>query len=274
MQTRNNGRFSIDPINDTNLIARCYAILSVHPSPRNALMFGPSSGSWAQVIANHPAVERLTIVEINPGYLELIPRYPQVASLLNNPRVSIVIDDGRRWLRQNAGRRFDPIAMNTTFHWRAHTSNLLSVEFLHLGREHLEAGGILYYNTTSSGRVQLTGTTVFPYGLRILNLLAVSDSPILADEDRLREMLLQYRIDGKPVVTSNSPETLERVQEILTLAHPGTASDKEQFYSSEYADTIRQRYAGLPLITVDNMGTEWQDPSGSENAGSQANPAN
>ena len=251
------GRFNVDPIHDTNLIVRCYAILSVHPSPKNVLMIGLASGSWAQVIANHPAVERLTIVEINPGYLGLIPHYPQVASLLKDPKVNIVIDDGRRWLRRNPAPKFDLIVMNTTFHWRAHTSNLLSVEFLQLVGEHLAPGGILFYNTTSSGRVQLTGTTLFPYALRIMNFLAVSNSPIRPDENRLRDTLLHFRIDGKPLVDPNTPEDLQRLQEILKLAHPGTASDTEQFYSSEYADTIRRRYAKLPLITDDNMGTEW-----------------
>ena len=45
-------------------------------------MIGLSSGSWAAVVAAHPSLERLTIVEINPGYLKLIPKYPDVAGLL------------------------------------------------------------------------------------------------------------------------------------------------------------------------------------------------
>ena len=73
-----------------------------------------------------------------------------VSSLLANPKVHIVIDDGRRWLASNPARRFDVIVMNTTFHWRAHTTNLLSEEFLRLARAHLRAGGILHYNTTGS----------------------------------------------------------------------------------------------------------------------------
>jgi hypothetical protein len=237
-------------------------------------MIGLASGSWAQVVANHPAVEHLTIVEINPGYLELIPRYPQVASPLENPKVRIVIDDGRRWLRRDPDQKFDLIVMNTTFHWRAHASNLLSVEFLQLVGEHLQPGGILFYNTTGSGRVQLTGTTLFPYGLRIINFLAVSKSPIRADEDRFRKTLLQYRIDGRPVADFNSPAHRQRLQEILALAHPGTVSDTEQFLSSEYAETIRQRYAKLRLITDDNMGTEWDEPGGPEKEGRDANRGN
>ena len=85
-------------------------------------MIGLSSGSWAQVIANNPNVASLTVVEINPGYLSLIAQEPEVASLLHNPKVTIVTDDGRRWLRANSGRRFDAIVSNTTWYYRANVS--------------------------------------------------------------------------------------------------------------------------------------------------------
>ena len=70
----------------------------MHPLPKHVLMIGLASGSWAQVIANDKDVEDETIVEINPGYLPLIGKQPEVESLLRNPKVHIVIDDGRRWL--------------------------------------------------------------------------------------------------------------------------------------------------------------------------------
>src|SRR5436305_2648865 len=100
-----------------------------HAAPREVLMIGLSTGAWAQVIANHPQVEKLTIVEINPGYLRLIQKYPAVRNLLTNPKVNIVIDDGRRWLVRNQQTKFDVVVSNTTFHWRAHISELLSKEF-------------------------------------------------------------------------------------------------------------------------------------------------
>jgi spermidine synthase len=121
-------------------------------------MIGLGSGSWAQVVANQPHVEQLTVVEINPGYLKLIPQYPAVASLLGNPRVRIIIDDGRRWLVRSPGQRFDAIVMNTTLHWRNHVSNLLSVDFLRLARQHLNLGGVLFYNITGSEDAMATGS--------------------------------------------------------------------------------------------------------------------
>ena len=142
------GHFNIDPVTDTNAIIRAYAIAGLHANPRHVLIIGLSSGSWAQILTNHPSVEDVTIVEINPGYLQLIRERAQVASLLQNPKVHIVIDDGRRWLVGHPDQRFDFILMNTTFNWRANISNLLSVEFLQILRNHLNPGGVAYYNTT------------------------------------------------------------------------------------------------------------------------------
>src|ERR1700733_984922 len=73
------GRFNVDLVYDVNAVARPYALGAFDPLPRRVLMIGLGSGSWAQVVANHPQLEELVVVEINPGYLKLIPRYPAVA---------------------------------------------------------------------------------------------------------------------------------------------------------------------------------------------------
>ena len=163
------GRFNVDLLNDTNGIFRAYAIAGLQRAPKQVLVIGLSSGSWAQIVANNPEVQALTIVEINPGYLGLIRQRASVSSLLHNPKVTIVIDDGRRWLVRNPDRKFDFILMNTSYHWRANVSNLLSREFCALLRAHLNRNGIAYYNTTWSGDAQATGTREFPYALRIAN---------------------------------------------------------------------------------------------------------
>jgi spermidine synthase len=47
----------------------------------------------------------------------LIKKEPEVAPILTNPKIKIVTDDGRRWLRANPGRHFDAIVSNTTWHF-------------------------------------------------------------------------------------------------------------------------------------------------------------
>jgi SAM-dependent methyltransferase len=220
-------------------------------------MIGLASGSWAQIIANHPQVKEFTIVEINPGYLQLIPQYPNVAGVLKNPKVHVVIDDGRRWLSAHPESKFDAIVMNMTFNWREHASNLLSVEFLELARKHLRPGGVLYYNTTGSLEVLLTGATVFPYALRISNFLAVSDQPIVVNSERLEKSLRDYHIDGKPVLNLDHPDDSRRLTELIAMTHRFNSDESFNEPSMEFGDSIRARCHGKRIVTDDNMGTEW-----------------
>jgi spermidine synthase len=249
------GRFNIDLFHDVNIIVRPFALSALHPAPRQVLMIGLGSGSWAQVLANHPQVESLTVVEINPGYLKLISEYPAVRTLLQNPKVHVVIDDGRRWLLSNRSVKFDAIVMNTTFYWRNHTSTLLSIEFLETARSHLQPGGVLFYNTTGSEDAIATGLAVYPYAFRLVNALAVSDSPLVFDRVRWKTILLSYVIDGKPVIDVNDPKQLEKVDKITAIPEDPTG---RTLISVESNDQLRSRLRKRLIITDDNMGLEWR----------------
>src|ERR1700685_4178187 len=124
-------------------------------------MIALATGAWEQVIASHPQVKHVTIIEINPGYLQIVRKYPVVASLLDNPKVEIVIDDGRRWLNRHPERKFDAIVQNTTWYFRPNVTRLLSQEYLRLAASHLRDGGVVMYNTTGSARAQRTGCSLF-----------------------------------------------------------------------------------------------------------------
>jgi spermidine synthase len=243
------GAFNTSLRDGINTILRAYALAELHPAPKDVLMIGLSSGSWATVVANHPGVERLTIIEINPGYLQLLPKFPAVSALLSNPKVRIEIDDGRRWLTRNRDRRFDAIVSNTTFHWRSNGSNLLSREYLDLIRSHLKDGGVYYFNTTGSARVQVTSARAFPHALRIMGFLALSESPIRMNLDRLRETLWTYPWEGTTALDRSDPVDRARMDKLIA----GLAGELEP------RESILARGAALSDITDDNMGTEWSD---------------
>ena len=256
------GRFNTDLKRDTNGIVRPYALSLFHPAPRDVLMIGLSSGSWAQIIANNPDVVSLTIVEINPGYLTLIAQEPQVASLLANPKVAIVTDDGRRWLRASPDRRFDAIVSNTTWHFRANVTNLLSTEFLNLTKSHLNAGGIFFYNTTDSPRVQRTGCLAFADGARFLNHMVVSETPIRWDFERWRRILEAYRIDGRPVFDVSRGDDRAELDRLQSWGASLAARDEPR--PIEVCADVLSRTAGQRPVTDDNMGSEWRTSLGLE----------
>jgi spermidine synthase len=234
--------------NEKNGILRAYVAGAIHPAPRAVLMVGLASGSWAQVVAHLPGVERLTIVEINPGYVEVVAAHADVAGLLANRRVEIVIDDGRRWMQRN-DRRFDLIVMNTTLHWRAHGTNLLSTEFMEIARRHLLPGGVFYFNTTNSYDAQLTAARAFPHLMRITNFVAVSDAPVRFDRERWKWLLETMRIEDRPIL------------DLGRAAHKKIYEDLLGFNDMEYRPSILERTEKVAkVITDDNMVVEWREP--------------
>jgi spermidine synthase len=249
------GYFNVDPLHDSNLVSRIYALSAFCANPKRILVIGLSGGSWGQILANHPQTEVLDAVEINPGYLDLIPKYPMVRSFLRNPKVTVYVDDGRRWLLAHPDARYDAIIANTTYNWRDHSSGLLSVEFLKLIRAHLNPGGIYYFNTTESEETIATALHVFPHGLRVINFVAVSDSPLILDKERWARVLGKYRIDGKTPFDPADPQTGRVLAAYMLLAD--TVSGPPRFFGMESSESLRKRLGSTRIITDDNMGTEW-----------------
>ncbi len=244
-------------LHDNDQIRRPLSISYIHPDPKDVLMIGMSGGAWTEVIANHPQVEKVVCIEINPGYIEVIRRYPQVAPLITNPKVEIHYDDGRRWMMRNRARKFDLIVADTTYFWRAHATNLLSVEYLELARQLLKPGGVLYYNTTFSYEAQRTGALHFPYALRFGPLLAVSDSPLRLDRERWRRIAAAYRLEGRPMFDFSKPEDAQLFADLMHW--PDTiASAKYISEGMETRENLLRRTMRLGIVTDDNMLVEWR----------------
>lgn len=240
------GIYNVNPAKAGNDILRAYAVAGLHPKPREVLQIGLATGSWAAVLAELPDLERLTVVEINPGYLELLPKYPAVAGLPTHPKVKLEVDDGRRWLVRNGGRRFDVIIGNV-WNWRAGSTNLLSEEFLQLVRSRLKPGGIFYYNTTGSSRVVRTGVGQYPHALTVRNYLVLSDAPLVFDAPRARSFVEAARSAGVPLFDPSRSEDRKQVDEILKSMQAGMTG-----HAALLERTQRER-----VMTDDNMGTEW-----------------
>ena len=255
------GLFNTDLINDNNGVVRPYILSAFHPEPKRVLMIGLATGSWAQVVAHHPSLEQLVVVEINRGYSEIVATNSVVSSLLTNKKVEVSIDDGRRFMQRNMPDKFDLIIMNTTFHWRACAANLLSQDFLELVLSRLNDGGIAFYNSTNSMNVQKTGTAVCPYSLRFQDNMLCSNQEIAVDTQRLENVLWNYEIDGVRQHDRSNAQSRIRIAEITEMFDASrygfnTAADFTT-YPLESARSILERTEDNFIITDDNMGDEW-----------------
>ena len=239
------GRINIDFMRNSNWISRLYMLAVLKPQPRRVLIIGMSAGSWTRVVSAFPGVEQIDVVEINPGYVELIRRYDQVRPLLEDPRIAIHFDDGRRWLKRNPDETYDLVVMNTTFHWRAYITMLLSREFLDVLKSHMNPGAVLAYNSTYSWDAFRTAREVFDNIWCYGNFVIAGDGIVLPSEKEAIDRLAALRLDNRPLVDLSRPEVAARLKECMCNFEPYSAVENR---------------AGRPLevITEQNMLTEYR----------------
>lgn len=241
------GRFNIDPTINSNLIDRAYMLAGLHRKPNKILEIGFSTGSWARIITDYKPLQELTIVEINKGYRDLIYNYPEIATVLVNPKVNLFFDDGRRWLRNHPDQKFDFIIMNSTYYWRSNMTNLLSTEFLELCKTRLNKGGVVYYNATGSWDVVYTAAHAFKHVVRYSTFVAASDAPFDMTVEEKRNNFLQFRGGGVDVLFDKD----EKHRALLDKL----AATKLRDLHDEMLVT-----KNLWVITDDNMAAEYKVP--------------
>ena len=209
------GRLSTELVPDSWMI-RPYFISAAHQAPKEILVIGLSGGTWTQILVNHPQVEKVTAIEINGAYKDKV--IPQFDSSKSIPKLEIITDDGRRWLRMNKGRKFDVIVANSTYHFREHATNLISKEFMTQVNNHLKPKGIYLFNTTGSRRAIKTAAEVFTDMHLLLNNVVASNAPIQLNKERWHNVLSEYQIDGESVFdlqTDQGQSDLEYTVSIL-----------------------------------------------------------
>ncbi len=75
--------------------------------------------------------------------------------------------------------------MNTTWYWRAYSTNLLSAEFLKQVQSHLNPDGIVMFNITHSLYAFATAVHSIPYAYRYGHMVVGSATPVASTKNCL-----------------------------------------------------------------------------------------
>ena len=111
------------------------------PEAKEVISIGHGSGITTGAVATHP-LSKLVTLEIEPAVVEASRFFdPFNGSVLEDPRVQIVVDDARNYLILSK-ERFDVIVSEPSHPWRSGSSKLFTEEFFRLGRSRLRPGGI------------------------------------------------------------------------------------------------------------------------------------
>ena len=229
--------------------------LLVAPNTKNALVVGFASGVTVGSMLQSP-IESLECVELEPEtikgsrYFEHVNNRP-----LNDPRLRLIIDDARTYLRVTP-KRYDMIVSEPSHPWVPGVANLFTKEFFEMGRNRLNDGG------------------VFVQWVQIYQLSTDSLRTVLATFHNVFPHVLVFRVEGATkgkdllLVGSQTPVNLDRLDE--RFIDQRMAAELERV-NMRGADDVRSWYvcdetklgpavAGAIINTDDNMYVETTVP--------------
>jgi spermidine synthase len=229
--------------------------LLLAPHITNALVVGYATGVTTGAMLQSP-IESVECVELEPAtvrgsrFFEHVNNQP-----LNDPRLHLIIDDARTYLRVTP-TRYDMIVSEPSHPWVPGVANLFTREFFQLGRERLSDQGI------------------FVQWLQIYQLSTDSLRSVLGTFHETFPYVLVFRVEGAwkgkdlLLIGSRTPLTLDRIKE--RISDPRIAAELARVNIKGEAD-VRAWYvcdetklapavAGSVINTDDNMHIETTAP--------------
>jgi spermidine synthase len=121
-----------------------------HPAPQHILLLGGGiSGTIREILKHHP--ESIDYVELDPHLVKLarkhLPR--EILSSLNDPRVHLVVSDGRKFMRTTK-ERYDMILVDMPEPTSGQTNRYYTREFFSECRRRLRTGGRVAFRLPSA----------------------------------------------------------------------------------------------------------------------------
>ncbi|MGE0452069.1 MAG: fused MFS/spermidine synthase [Vicinamibacteria bacterium] len=202
----------------------------IHPAPLEIAVVGLGSGDTAWAASCRRETRSVVVYELARPQPRLLAEQlarrpdPQLERLLHDPRIRIVLQDGRSALERGTAR-YDVIQTDPPPPWGAFAGNLFSVEFFEACARRLKPGGVMSA-WSPTPRVKAAFVEVFPH-VRVLNhglfeYLIGGMDPIPGDV-----AAWIARADTPAVRDWLGPGVVEQLRQSLRTAAPPIAGDVE-----------------------------------------------
>jgi len=155
------------------------------------LVIGLGTGTMLEGILRDTSVKEVVLVEVNRVLIDNLGQLQLYKDMFADPRLSIIIDDGRRLLYQNT-QPFDLILMDPLRTRTAYSNNIYSKEFFELCRKHLSPQGL---QMTWYDEVQVLPNTIasaYPRVRCYHNFALASENVLQVDSAHYKNLLLAY----------------------------------------------------------------------------------
>jgi len=181
------------------LLAHVPILLAERPAEVLVICFG--TGQTAGAAAVHPSVRSVEVLDLSRGVVDSGTVFARENhAVLDNPKVKIILQDGRNHLLLTR-KRYDVITAEPPPPRTAFTVNLYTREYYELAKKRLQPGGIVAQwiplHSQSEKEVSMhfrTFRDVFPHvmgWMPVANevLLIGSDRPIIPDMQKIKQRL-------------------------------------------------------------------------------------
>jgi spermidine synthase len=144
----------------------------LHPNPKSILGIGFGAGVSAGTFTTYPAIEKITVCEIEPIIPPISTRFfaAENYGVMNSPKARIVYDDARHYVLTTT-EKFDIIASDPLDVFAKGTAALYSSEYFEAIKQRLNPGGLftlyvpLYESDVRTVKSELaTFFEAFPHG--------------------------------------------------------------------------------------------------------------
>jgi spermidine synthase len=126
--------------------------LAFHRAPKHVLVLGGGDGLAVREILRYPAVERITLVDLDPEMTKLFSSHPELSRVnggaLSSAKLEIVNADAFTWLEKNSGT-YDFVVVDFPDPSNFSLGKLYSKTFYSLLRRRLNPGGLVSVQSTS-----------------------------------------------------------------------------------------------------------------------------
>jgi spermidine synthase len=218
-------------------------------NPRSVLILGGGDGLAARELLRQRSIDTIVQVELDPAVIELARTTLREANggSLDDPRVTVVLDDAMTWLR-TVDRSFDAVLVDLPDPDTPVLGRLYSTEFYALASRALTAGGLMVvqagspYSTPTAfwrtvSTIESAGFAVTPYhvyvptfgdwGFALARRGPAPPRPVLPEALPALRFLDQSVLDAATVF---SPDVAHVPLEPSTLEHPRIVEDIRQGY--------------------------------------------
>jgi len=199
--------------------------------PKRVLVIGFGGGYTTMFFKALPSVDEIVVVELLWDIKPFLSANQESARVtLADPRITYIVDDGRRYLNAYPDEKFDLIAIDPLREHTAGHNNLYSEEAMELYLEHLSPGGVLCAWTLEDHLVPHTIARVFPYADHFkIELVIASNAPLTYNRDYMDEIASEYKTFVDALYVNGLPSGYPTTENALS----GLTRDQDDILEEE-----------------------------------------